>query len=238
MKTIEVISSPALYDFRATEVPHTTVVTDILRATTSICAAFKAGVEEIVPLDSLDFLNDYSLKGYLLAAERFGKKIGNAQCGNSPVQYLKSDLSGKKLAYSSTNGTVGILKAWHSSKELFVGCFSNLSAVSGKVNGCGGNVVILCSGWKNDISLEDTLFAGALTEQLITLGEYEPLNDSAHMALDLYRAVKEDLYEYCLKGSHIQRLLRLDCEEDVRFALTIDSMEIVPRKSPDGALRL
>ena len=33
---------------------HTTVAVDVLRATTAICAAFAAGSDEIVPLDTLE----------------------------------------------------------------------------------------------------------------------------------------------------------------------------------------
>ena len=88
----------------------TVVAVDILRATTAICAAFQAGAEEIVPLDTLEALEGYRGKGYLLAAERGGKKIGDAHYGNSPTEYLRHDLHGQRLAYSTTNGTRCILR--------------------------------------------------------------------------------------------------------------------------------
>ena len=53
----------------------------------------------MVPLESLDKLESYRKKGYTLAAERGGKKVGDAECGNSPTEYLIMDLCGKRLAY-------------------------------------------------------------------------------------------------------------------------------------------
>ena len=108
----------------------TTVVSvDILRATTAICAAFQAGAEEIVPLDTLEALEGYRGKGYLLAAERGGRKVGDAHYGNSPTEYLRHDLHGKRLAYSTTNGTRCILRGADACETL-VGAFANISALT------------------------------------------------------------------------------------------------------------
>ena len=97
---LEVVLSPALYDGRLLKEDHTTVAVDVLRATSAICAAFKSGASEIVPLDSLEKLRDYDSLGYTLAAERGGEKVNGAKCGNSPTEYLSMDLTGSRLAYS------------------------------------------------------------------------------------------------------------------------------------------
>ena len=102
---------------------------DILRATTAICAAFQAGVDEIVPLDSLEGLDPYKALGYISAAERGGKKLKDAECGNSPTEYLTMDLRGKKMAYSTTNGTVCILRGSDAERTL-VGAFANITALT------------------------------------------------------------------------------------------------------------
>ena len=52
--TVEVCFSPKLYGHKLTTGSFTTVVVDILRATTSICAAFDHGVREIIPVSGLD----------------------------------------------------------------------------------------------------------------------------------------------------------------------------------------
>lgn len=225
MKTVELVVSPALYSYRLTKKNHTTIVVDILRATTSICAAFQAGVEEVVPLNSLEPLPHYRELGYTLAAERNGEKIQNAQCGNSPTEYLTMNLKGQRLAYSTTNGTVGILMAANDSKRVLIGCFSNLSALVDILQHDENNLVILCSGWKNGVSIEDTLFAGNLIEQL---NNYQPINDAANMAKTLYTNVQNDLYGYCQRGTHIHRLQRLNYDRDIKFAFKKDSCPVVP----------
>ena len=108
---IELSLTPALYEWRTLKQGHTTVAVDVLRATTAICAAFQAGAECIVPLDSLEALEPYRAQGYLRAAERGGRKIGDAEYGNSPTEYMSTDLHGKRIAYSTTNGTVSICAA-------------------------------------------------------------------------------------------------------------------------------
>ena len=134
---LEVSLTPALYPFRTIKKNHVTVAIDVLRATTAVCAAFQAGCSEVVPLDSLDDLVDYHHRGYSLAAERGGSKVDIAlpdggtvvaEYGNSPTEYLRHDLSGVRLAYSTTNGTRTILRAADADSTL-VGAFANLDAL-------------------------------------------------------------------------------------------------------------
>ena len=56
MMKLEVSLSPALYPFRTLQSHYATVAVDILRASTAVCAAFHAGCESVVPLDSLEAL--------------------------------------------------------------------------------------------------------------------------------------------------------------------------------------
>ncbi len=225
---IEVVLSPALYDGRMLTEGHTTVAVDVLRATSAICAAFKAGASEIVPLDSLEKLRYYDSLGYTLAAERGGEKVQGAKCGNSPTEYLSMDLTGCRLAYSTTNGTVSILRAAES-ERLYAGAFANLSALAQRLVAEDNDVVVLCSGWEGDPSLEDTLFAGALITGVLGKGlEVELVNDAAMMAVDLWQSAKADVYGYCRKATHVHRLLRLGYERDIRWAFEQDTCPLVP----------
>ena len=222
---IEVSLSPALYPFRTLQHPHATVAIDVLRATTAVCAAFQAGCSEVVPLDSLDGLQPYRQKGYKLAAERNGSKIGDAEYGNSPTEYLRHDLSGIKLAYSTTNGTVTILRAADADLTL-CGSFANLSALADYLRDRQMDAVLLCSGWKNDFCIEDTLVAGALMEKLADIAG--PWGDAANMALTLWHQAQADPYAYCSEATHVHRLQRLGAAEDIRFAFRMDTCPVVP----------
>lgn len=225
---IELSLTPALYEWRTIKQGHTTVAVDILRATTAICAAFSAGAEAIVPLDNLEALNDYHRQGYLRAAERGGCKMGDAEYGNSPTEYISSDLRGKRLAYSTTNGTVSILRGSDADRTL-VGSFANIDVLTQRLLDSPQDLVILCSGWKNDFSVEDTLFAGALCQRLISTGLYASHHDAVMMALALWDACNNDPYTYSMRcASHVQRLIGFGAQADIQFAFKQNTCPVVP----------
>ena len=229
---IEVSLTPALYPYRTITENHVSVAIDLLRATTAFCAAFQAGCSIVVPLDSLDKLPAYRQMGYLLAAERNGSKVGDAEYGNSPTEYLRNDMSGVRLAYSTTNGTVTIVRAADAALTL-VGCFANLTALCQRLERENRDVVLLCSGWKNDFCIEDTLVAGAIIERC----HATPHGDAAAMALALWQQAKADPFAYCANATHVHRLYGLGAEEDVRFAFKMDTCPVVPMLS-NGRLTL
>ena len=225
---IEVSLTPALYPYRTITSGHITVAIDVLRATTAVCAAFQAGCHSVVPLDSLEALSRYRKLGFSTAAERGGKKIDGAEYGNSPTEYLRCDMSGVDLAYSTTNGTVCILRGAEADLTL-VGAFANISALVERLAKENRDTVLLCSGWQNDFCIEDTLLAGAIIEKLSTLNS--PLSihgDAAHMALSLWREAKDDPYQFCRRASHVHRLEGFGAGEDVVFAFRVDTCPVVP----------
>ncbi len=231
---IEVSLTPAIYPFRTITSGHTTVAIDVLRATTAVCAAFQAGCSEVVPLDSLEALEPYRTEGYAIAAERGGKKLPGSDYGNSPTEYLRCDMSGIKLAYSTTNGTVCILRGADADRT-FVGSFANLTAFAERFRRDRSDTVLLCSGWQNDFCIEDTLMAGALIERLTDVAT--PHGDAAQMALAMWQVAKDDPYRYCQRCTHVHRLEGFGAGEDIVFALRQDTCQVVPVLI-DGKLRI
>lgn len=221
---IEVSLTPALYPYRTLKENHITVAIDVLRATTAVCAAFQAGCSEVVPLDSLEALESYRWQGYTIAAERGGKKLPGSDYGNSPTEYISKDMRGVRLAYSTTNGTVSILRGADAELTL-VGAFANIDALCGRLRKEGRDVVLLCSGWQNDFCLEDTLVAGAIIERV-----GDGVGDAALMALDLWRMAKENPLGYCQKASHVHRLEGFgpQAQADIVFAFKQDTCPVVP----------
>ena len=61
-RTVEVCFSPKLYEFKLTREDFIVVIVDILRATTSICAAFDHGVEKIIPVGGVENARKYKDK--------------------------------------------------------------------------------------------------------------------------------------------------------------------------------
>ncbi len=227
-KKIEVSLSPALYPFRTLTSNHITVAIDVLRATTAVCAAFQAGCRVVVPLDSLEALETYRPLGYLIAAERGGRKLPGSDYGNSPTEYIRHDMHGVRLAYSTTNGTVSILRG-ADADLTFVGSFANLSALCERLAREDKDIVLLCSGWQNDFCIEDTLVAGAIIEKLSRLTSHvSPVNDAANMALTLWQAAKDNPFEYCRRATHVHRLEGFGAQADIEFAFRQDTCPVVP----------
>lgn len=112
-------------------------------------------------------------KGHLVAAERNVKKCDFADFGNSPFDFTHEKVADKEIIFTTTNGTRAIEMALDAD-EILIGAFSNITTLTNHCNS-KKNVLILCSGWNNRFCLEDTLFAGALTEKLIKTGKFCPI---------------------------------------------------------------
>lgn len=227
IKTIEVVFSPKLFADRLTTENFIVVITDILRASTSICAAFANGVRALIPLASIEEARKYKTKGHLVASERDGKVLDFADFGNSAFNFMTTEVKGKTIAYSTTNGTYAIEMA-RNSEGVVIGAFTNLSVLSGWLNEQNKNVVILCAGWKNKFNLEDSLFAGALTEKLTENYNFLINCDSAHAAVDLWKTAKTDIFWYIEKAAHRHRLKKLGLDDVLEYSLTPDTTEVVP----------
>jgi 2-phosphosulfolactate phosphatase len=226
-KTIEVCFSPALFKYKVTGQDFIVVIIDVLRATTSFCAALDNGAECIIPLSTVDEAHNYKAKGYLVAGERDGSKIDFADFGNSPSGFTTPIIKGRAIAYTTTNGTQAIEMA-KGSDAIALAAFTNLGAISGWIVEQNKNVVILCSGWKNTFSSEDAICAGALTLELMKTGNFKLYGDSAYSAYDLWNAAKIDLLGYVQKASHYQRLEKLGLSEQLPHCFEIDSSGAVP----------
>jgi len=210
-----------LYEVR----DKTVVVVDILRATSCMTTAFAFGIKSITPFAKLEDCLAMKEKGYVTAGERDGKKVDGFDLGNSPFEYMEEKLKGKKIAFTTTNGTVAIAKSV-GAREIVIGSFLNLSAITGYLSNSDNNVLVVCAGWKGRVNLEDTLFAGALVDRLSD--HTEPDCDAPLAAQHLYQQAKDDLNEFLKDSSHVKRLAKLNIHKDIRFCLTPDQYSVVP----------
>ena len=224
---IEVCFTPKLFPDILTKDNYVVVLADILRATTSICAAFQNGVKEIIPVAGLEEAREMKSKGFLLASEQDGKKLDWADFGNSAFNFTTEAIGGKSLVYRTTNGTRAIEIAKNAEK-IAMGAFVNLSALAEWLVKENKNVVILCSGWKNKFCLEDSLFAGALTEKLLNSPGFTTCCDSAQASMDLWKVAMVDIFDYLEKAAHRHRLKRLGLDDVIPYSFTTDSTRVVP----------
>lgn len=224
--TIEVCYTPQAYPlFHNPEA--IVVVIDVLRATSAITTAFYNGVAKMIPVASIDDARAYKEKGFMVAAERNGEIVDGFDLGNSPFGYMNSKVKGKTIVITTTNGTQAIHAAREASK-IIIGSFLNLSTVIDYLRTLKKPVLLVCAGWKNKFNLEDTLFAGAVANELIYKYGFDTNCDSTLASLHLYSIAKHDLYDFLKNSSHRNRLAKLDLERDIRYCLTPNQCPVIP----------
>jgi 2-phosphosulfolactate phosphatase len=240
MPKIEVSFTPESFDVYKSE-NSIVVVNDIFRATSAMCTAFEHGAKAIIPVDSVEKAQALKDQGYLAGAERNAIKVDGFDFGNSPYDYMGENIKGQTLVLTTTNGTRAIEMAKEVSDSIVIGAFSNLTALTNYLVTQNKDVLILCSGWKGRVNLEDSLFAGALTKTLINAGDYSmehDVEDSALIALHLYERAQNDPHKLLQISSHRRRLAKLDLKEDIRFSLTIDTTDKIPVLVNDRLIEL
>lgn len=225
-KALHVCLTPALislYDVETCIV----VVVDIFRATSSICYGIENGAEAIIPVSEVEECMAYRDQetGYLLAAERNGEVVEGFDFGNSPFSYTAEKVAGKTVVLTTTNGTQA-LHLSRTAKKVVIGSFLNLTSLCNWLKKQDENILLVCAGWKNNFNLEDTLFSGAVIEQLKHLDFKQ--DDAAIAANDLYQIAKNDLPGYLAKTSHSERLKKLGIEADIAFCLHVDITTAIP----------
>ena len=229
MQKLEVSTcySPALlplFDFSDCLV----VIIDIFRATSTIAAAIDNGAIKIIPVDNVAQCISLGkeIPNSITAGERNGKVVEGLQYGNSPSAYPGDFINGKTLVLTTTNGT-RLLHLVKDAPEVLSGAFLNLKATAQYIKSQNKNVLLACASWKDRFNLEDTLFAGALYQEL---GERAKTNcDSTIGASALYEMAKNDLFGFLKQGSHFHRLAKYGLEDDLRYCCELNKHNNVIR---------
>jgi 2-phosphosulfolactate phosphatase len=223
---IEVCFTPAVYHtFHDDEA--IVIVVDILRATSAICTAFMNGVRKIIPVATLEEAKAYKQKGYMVAAERDGIVRDFADFGNSPYNFTHDKINNKEIVYSTTNGTNTIMIASKSNKVL-IGSYLNFTALVNYIVKSQRDIIILCAGWKEKFNLEDTLFAGALAEEVLKSGLYKSICDSTLASIDLWNVANKDLIAYIDKVAQRNRLKINGLDDVIEYCHTFDLTDKIP----------
>jgi len=208
------------------------VVIDVLRSSTSICAALAAGAKGIIPTDGPGGAGEMRMKigteSTVLAGERQGVKIENFHLGNSPAEFTADSVGGKFVIMTTTNGT-GVFERTHSAAPVLACGLVNISKAAEKLAGIDQDLIIVCSGREGGFSIEDTLCAGMLINRLNTkYGIDTELNDAASLALLLYQNNESNLLSAIAGGEHGRFLESIGFGDDVTTAVSVDSLPVLP----------
>lgn len=209
----------------------TTVVIDVLRATSVIVQALNSGAKEVIPVGSIDFAMKISVNAHggqtLLCGERNTKMIDGFDLGNSPQNFAKGLVHGKSIILFTTNGSKAIVKAKYSDK-LFVASFNNLNAIAEHLIDLAKDVEIVVAGSHGMFCIEDTICAGALIQTMKSLKEDIEISDAGWASLVLNDQFGSDIAKMLRESEHGKVLIENGFEEDISYCAQRDNMPIIP----------
>jgi 2-phosphosulfolactate phosphatase len=217
------------------------VIIDVLRATTTILTALVNGAKEVIPAENPTTAARISKgrgKNALLCGERGGKKVEGFDLGNSPFEYQESKIKDKTLVFSTTNGSVTIVKS-RFAKNSVLASFLNISAIVEYIKQLNEDIILICSGKINNFCLEDYVCAGMILRMLIK-NKTEDLNyyfEDAEIAAKLiakYYGMEfgkpsvQKIQEMYKLSEHGKFLESLGFESDLEYCSGIDSFNKIP----------
>ena len=228
----------------AGSLPDCAIAIDVLRATTTIAAAFNAGAEAIQVFSDLDKLladsENWPLQNRIRAGERGGQKVEGFDLGNSPLDHSPEQTKGKRLFMSTTNGTRCLQRIQDTPLVLTAALTTRQAVVDFLLRNQPDTIWLVGSGWEGEYSLEDTVCAGAIIQQVIEQADLDLAdiigNDSALAATSLYRQWQTDLTQLLHHASHGQRLLRKNNTADIDYCAQLDILDVVPVQHSPGIL--
>ncbi len=214
---------------------RTVFVVDVLRASTTICAALSHGARAVVPAasteEALRLAQTLGTDDVLLAGERNCKPIPGFALGNSPAEMKPEVVRGKTVILTTTNGT-GALLGVQGAARVWVAGAANFGAVGRRAREVweqDHDLVILCAGREHHFALEDAYCAGRLVEAALGGARgRQGLSDAAIAALDLVRRYGRRWERPLLSSRAGQELVELGLRDDVLDAARPDAYPVLP----------
>ncbi|HTO73042.1 MAG TPA: 2-phosphosulfolactate phosphatase [Gemmatimonadales bacterium] len=213
---------------------RTVFVVDILRATTTMCAALYHGARAVIPVaetdEALRLAQTLDSADVILAGERQCLPIPGFPLGNSPREMTPEAVRGKTIILTTTNGTRAVL-ATQGAAAVYPMAAANLGAASQRAREVWereGDLAILCAGREGRFALDDAYAAGRLAMAALgTARRRRGLNDSALASLDLVRRYGLR-WERPLATSHSGRdLAAVDLKADILDAAREDAYPVL-----------
>jgi 2-phosphosulfolactate phosphatase len=221
----------------------TVIVVDLLRASTTICTALVNGAECVMPFAEIDetlrAAERFGRGEILLGGERQGKLIPGFDLGNSPAEYTRERIAGRRILFTTTNGARA-LEHSRRARRVLVGAVVNRTSVASAAKG-DGNVAILCAGTDGVVADEDRLAGGAIVEALMNAGTFWEPDAPAIEALRAWQELREDalaidrgsvesMFLSAIRDTRGGRnLISIGHVTDLADCARIDSLHVVPQ---------
>ncbi|MCY0886664.1 MAG: 2-phosphosulfolactate phosphatase [Firmicutes bacterium] len=209
------------------------VVIDVLRATTTLITVLARGAEAVLPVAGLEEARALarSRPGWLLGGERDNVAPPGFDGGNSPADYPPERVAGRRLVFTTTNGTRALDRVrTGGAATVALGALVNAGAVARAARASGRPAVLVCAGTEGVLSLEDVLAAGAMARYWPP----EARSDEAQLAAWAYERMQADLPRALNLARHAASLRARGLEADIGWAAREDLFDLVPVVGTQG----
>ena len=227
------------------------IVIDVLRASTTIVTALAHGATGVRPVLTVEVaralaagFGSGSDSGVLLGGERGGLRIDGFDLGNSPLEYARARVAGRRIVITTTNGTAAV-DACTDASEVLIGAIVNRAAAAARARELAvahgtSTIHLVCAGTDGEVTEEDRLAAGAILDAAGRLpgGSDDTLDASATAALETFRGVLSAAADTGAASAITaafaisrggRNLIELGMRADLPAAAAIDSLRVVPR---------
>lgn len=197
------------------------VVVDVVRATSSIAQALASGYERVLccaEIDEARALREELGDEAVVGGERNAVVVDGFDVGASPREFA-AGAKAPTLILTTTNGTRTILTAAERCEVVFLGALLNLTALAGAAVEAGGDVAIVCSGFKGMFALDDAYCAGRIVSAL----------DGERTDAAIAAEVVASAWPSPLDGLNARTYGPPGLEADIEFCAQVDRLRTVPR---------
>jgi 2-phosphosulfolactate phosphatase len=196
------------------------IVVDVIRATSSIAQALASGYERVLccaEIDEAQALRQELGDEAVVGGERNAVVVDGFDVGASPREFAQAPKA-KTLILTTTNGTRSILTAASRCEVVLLGSLLNLSAVARAAREAGGDVAIICSGFKGAFALDDAYCAGRIVTAL----------DGERSDAAIAAEVIANAWPDPLQGLNARTYGPPGLEADIEFCAQVDRLDVVP----------
>ncbi len=212
---------------------YTTLVIDVLRATSTIATAFGRGAERVVISSSAE--EAFKLKSmypdHILCGEEKGIKIEGFDYDNSPSKLANLDLEGRSMILKTSNGTLSFIRA-KDSKAVYGLSFLNfdfaLDRIIEHTGKTGSGILLLCSGTLGKVSYDDGFTAGLAIKYLLGKKLKLELDDCAKLVYNASLS-EPDIQGALMRSFHARCMIEIGLEKDIEFCSILNKYNVAYR---------
>lgn len=212
---------------------RTVFVVDVLRASTTICAALHHGATAVIPAATPEAAREAARAtgpGVVLAGEQDCLRIPDFDLGNSPREMTPRTVKDRVVVLCTTNGT-RTLAAVGAAAQVHVLAAANftVTVALGRMElARTGDLLVACAGREDAFGLDDAYTAGRFLRAVLAGRLRERgLSDAAFAAVDLARQHGNRWDRLLRRSSAGRQLIGLALGEDVRIAARQDVFPVV-----------